>query len=189
MTGMKTRQARPAKAIALPTEIPASSWFAPPFLLILLLAVAFLVACGGGGNSPTEPQVLSVAVVEDQSFQLINSARGEEGVPQVTFDDQLSRIAREHSEAMRDRGFFSHTDPDGNGLRKRLKAHGVSFSAAGENLALVTDSSNPAGRAHQQLMASPEHRGVMLAERFRRAGVGVAQTGSNFWITHIYLKP
>lgn len=148
------------------------------------------MACGsGGGDSPTEPRILDVASVENQSFQLINGARSEEGVAQLAFDVELGRIAREHSEDMRDRGFFGHKDPDGNGLRKRLKAHGLAFSAAGENLALVSDSSNPAGLAHQQLMASPEHRDVMLAGRFVRAGVGVARAGDNFWITQIYLKP
>jgi uncharacterized protein YkwD len=156
--------------------------------LLVLLAAASLIGCGGG-DSPTDPQILNSAAVEDQSFQLINSARSGHGVALVVLDDQLSRIAREHSEAMRDQGFFSHTNPNGNGLRKRLRAHGVTFSSAGENLALINDSSNPAGLAHEQLMSSAEHRGVMLASRFVRAGVGVAQAGSNFWITQIYLKP
>lgn len=185
---MTTNRTRPARAVALSTENSASWRLTLQLLPLLFLAAASLMACGGG-DSPTDPQVLTVATVENQSFQLINNARGEEGIAQVTLDDQLSRIAREHSQAMRDRGFFGHTDPNGNGLRARLEAQGVSFSAAGENLALVNDSSNPAGRAHQQLMASPEHRDVMLAGRFVRAGVGVAQSGSNFWITQIYLKP
>lgn len=183
----------------MPTDRTRLTAFAIPFVhspgrlalhSLLALAALALVACGGsGGDSPTSPQVLSVSSVEDQSFQLINSARNQEGVAQVTFDSQLSDVAREHSEMMRDQGFFGHTDPNGNGLRKRLKAHGIAFSSAGENLALVNDSSNPAGLAHQQLLASPTHRDVMLAGKFARAGVGVARAGSNFWITQVYVKP
>lgn len=157
---------------------------------LLLLAVAAVVACSGGGSdSPTSPQILDATSVASQSFELINQARSSEGVGLVAFDSELSRIAREHSEKMRDRGFFSHQDPEGNGLRSRLKAHGVSFSAAGENLALVSDTGNPAGLAHQQLLASSEHRDVMLAKRFARAGVGVARSGGSYWITQVYLKP
>lgn len=184
---MRTK-VRPARVQVLPAETGSLLMI---MRFVLLLAAAAMVACGGsgGGSSPTAPQVLDVAAVESQSFQLINSARGAEGVGQLVFDDRLSQIAREHSEQMRDRSFFAHKDPDGNGLRSRLKAHGVTFSSAGENLALVHDTANPAGLAHQQLMASPEHRDVMLAGRFARAGVGVAQSGGSYWITQVFLKP
>ena len=155
---------------------------------VLLLAAVSVLACSGSG-SPTDPIAVGAASVESQSFQLMNSARAQKGVGQLAFDNELSRIARTHSEEMRDRGFFSHKNPDGKGLRNRLKANGVSFSSAGENLALVSDTGDPAGLAHQQLLSSPEHRDVMLAERFVRAGVGVARSGSTFWITQIYLKP
>lgn len=157
---------------------------------LLLLAVAGAIACSGnGGDSPTSPQIVTPAAVASQSFELINQARAGHGVSAVVLDGELSEIARKYSEQMRDRGFFSHQDPSGNGLRARLNAAGVPFSAAGENLALVADTANPAGLAHQQLLASPEHRDVMLAKRFELAGVGVAQSGSSYWITQIYLKP
>ena len=157
---------------------------------VLLAALAAIGCSGSGsGSGPTSPQLLDVATVESQSFELVNRARDDAGVGPLAFDAELSRIAREHSEQMRDRGFFSHKDPNGDGLRSRLKAHGVTFSAAGENLALVNDTGNPAGLAHRQLLDSPEHRDVMLAGRFVLGGVGVAQSGSSYWITQIFLKP
>ncbi|MFQ5528557.1 MAG: CAP domain-containing protein [Thermoanaerobaculia bacterium] len=161
------------------------------FLLpLLLIATAALTACGSGGNdSPTAPAAFNQAAVEDQSFQLVNQARLEEGLGTLSFDDELSRIAREHSNAMRDQRFFGHTDPEGNGLRSRLEAAGIAFSAAGENLAQVNHRSDPAGVAHQQLLASPEHRSVMLDGRFVRAGVGVASAGETVWITQVFLRP
>lgn len=187
---MSTSSYPRSKRVAASGFDPKSLWLLTVRFFVLLSAAAAIACSGGGsGSSPTSPQVLDVATVESQSFELINSARGESGVGQLAYDAELARIAREHSERMRDQGFFSHKDPGGDGLRSRLRAHGVAFSAAGENLALVNDTGNPAGLAHQQLLASPEHRDVMLAGRFVRGGVGVAQAGSSYWITQIFLKP
>lgn len=183
------RNSRPAESAAQRLDQNALRLLTLRFFV--LLAALAVIGCSGSGSdsSPTSPQLLDVATVESQSFELVNRARDDAGVGLLAFDAELSRIAREHSEQMRDRGFFSHKDPEGDGLRSRLKAHGVAFSAAGENLALVNDTGNPAGLAHQQLLDSPEHRDVMLAGRFVRGGVGVAQSGSSYWITQIFLKP
>jgi uncharacterized protein YkwD len=155
-------------------------------------AIALLgVACGGGSesNSPTTPLGTTVAEVEFESFQLVNAARNDSNVqPQLNLDDRVSRVAREHSEAMRDQGFFGHNGLAG-GIGARLRAAGVQFSTAGENLAKLSSVPNPAGEAHAQFMASPEHREIILDPRFRLAGVGVARSGSNYWLTQIYIRP
>jgi uncharacterized protein YkwD len=158
---------------------------------LLLAAVALLgIACGGGGaDSPSAPLGTKVSEVEYESFQLANAARRDSDVrPQLDLDDRVQRAARAHSEAMRDKGFFDHRGPDG-GIEARLRAAGVPFSAAGENLAKLTSVPNPAGQAHKQFMNSGPHREVMLDSRFRLAGVGVARSGDTYWITQTYIKP
>lgn len=159
---------------------------------LALAAIALLgVACGGGGDSsgPTAPNGASVAEVEFESFQLANSARSNSNVkPPLNHDEKLSRIARAHSEAMRDQDFFGHHGPDG-GLGARLRAAGIPFSTAGENLAKLISVPNPAGQAHAQFMDSPPHRDVMLDPRFRLAGVGVARSGNTYWLTQVYISP
>lgn len=157
--------------------------------LTLLALAALFSACGGSADGPTAPKALSDAAIADQSLQLVNRARGDEGLSALGADDGLSRIAREHSRAMRDHGFFGHTDPDGTGLRGRLARQGVVFSAAGENLAQVGGTSDPAGAAHEQLLESSEHRRILLDPRFVSAGVGVARDGETVWITQVYLRP
>ena len=160
-----------------------------------LLSLAFVgllgVACGGGGDSggPTAPLGTTVAEVEFESFQLANAARSESNVqPQLNLNDAIVRVARAHSESMRDQNFFGHQGPDG-GMRARLRAAGISFSIAGENLAKMTSVPNPAGQAHAQFMNSAEHRDVMLDPRFQLAGVGVARSGDTYWLTQIYIRP
>jgi uncharacterized protein YkwD len=159
--------------------------------LCLLAAIALLgAACGGGGpDSPTSPLGTTVAEVEFESFQLANSARQQNNVnPMLDLDDRVAGVARAHSEAMRDRGFFGHDGPDG-ALTARLRAAGVSFRGAGENLAKLTSVPNPAGYAHNQFLDSASHRTVMLNSKFRLAGVGVARSGDTYWLTQIYVRP
>lgn len=173
-------------------SLAASRYHRPKVALhlavLLLLAAALLVSCGSGG-SPTEPRTLRVSDVEGLSFDLVNAARAESGQNELAFDDELAKVARTHSRAMRDEGFFGHKDPSGNGLRKRLNENGVAFSSAGENLAQVNHGSNPAAVAHQQLMSSPEHRDIILTGKFTKVGVGVARSGDTFWFTQVFVKP
>ena len=161
------------------------------FGLYALAACAMLgVACGGGGDGagPTAPVGTSVAEVEYESLQLANSARRNSNVrPQLDLDEQVARVARAHSESMRDNGFFGHRGPNG-GITARLRAAGVSFSRAGENLAKLTSVPDPAGEAHRQFMNSSGHRDVMLDPQFRLAGVGVARSGDTYWVTQIYIR-
>lgn len=163
------------------------------FHLGLLLLAGFAVlgaACGGGGDGagPTAPLGTSVAEVEYESFQLANLARRDNVRPELDLDDSVVVVARAHSEAMRDNGFFGHNGPDGS-IAARLRAAGVSFSAAGENLAKLTSVPNPATVAHSQFMDSREHREVLLDSRFHLAGVGVARSGDTYWLTQIYVRP
>lgn len=155
-----------------------------------LAGIALLgVACGGGEDSPTTPHGTTVAEVEFRSFQLANSARSDSDVqPQLELAELITQVARAHSEAMRDQGFFGHNGSDG-GLGARLDAAGIPFRSAGENLAKLESVHDPAEQAHSRFMASPEHRDVILDSRFRLAGVGVARSGDDYWLTQIYIRP
>jgi uncharacterized protein YkwD len=157
--------------------------------MVLAAAASLLAACGGSSGSPTDPGGASVAQVEAQSFALVNQARQAEGVqPQLVHDPRLDEVARAYSEAMRDRGFFSHVDPEGHDFVFRLQQGGIGFRAAGENLARVMNASDPAAFAHQLFLENPAHRANILDPRLTDAGVGVAREGRTYWITQLYIR-
>ena len=70
-------------------------------------------------------------------------------------------------------GFFAHVDESGATPFDRMRAGGVNFRAAGENLALAPTVQI----AHDGLMNSPGHRANILNPRYRRIGIGVADGG------------
>lgn len=148
----------------------------------------------GGCNSslgPTSPESSQTpAEIEYQLLQLTNAARAAAGVePALTEDPRLTDVARDHSRAMRDQGFFGHVGPDGRTLRQRLEDAGIDYNRAAENLAQVTNVADPSSFAHDLLIDSERHRANILDPRFELVGIGVARSDDTFWITQIFIKP
>ena len=108
--------------------------------------------------------------------------------PSLVLGQDLSAIARQYSEQMRDQGFFSHVAPDGTTLKLRLEIAGVDYSSAGENIAQVSNAGNPAALAHELLMDSRRHRANILDPDFREVGIGVARSSNTFWITQVFVS-
>lgn len=153
------------------------------------MALGFCLLIGCSGSSSTTSPAAGQAELEHGSYQLVNAERTEAGVsPRLTRDAALDDIARQFSQSMRDEGFFSHVTPTGKTLRSRLAKEGYSFLVAGENIARVTNSPDPAAYAHSLLMDNPGHRGNILGPKFQRLGVGVAIDGQTVWITQIYVR-
>ena len=165
-------------------RVSSCSWLA-----VVLMSLA-VVSCGGGGEDGPTVAALTIAEVEVASFELLRAARSENGIAnELGFNRALGEVARAHSEAMRDQGFLAHTDPSGEGLRARLRAAGLSFASATENLVQVSHRSDPAALAHAELMASPEHRKQIVDSTFQLAGVGVARSADTYWFTQIFIEP
>jgi uncharacterized protein YkwD len=111
--------------------------------------------------------------LEAQMLAMVNEERRKAGLPALKPDPELTRVARAHSKDMFARGYFSHFTLEGKTLADRLKAGGVIFLNAGENLALA-----PTIRlAHSNLMNSPGHRANILNQSFGRLGIGVLDGG------------
>ena len=71
------------------------------------------------------------------------------------------------------RGYFAHDTPEGRDPFDRIRAGGVRFLTAGENLALARSVQI----AHTGLMNSPGHRANILRPEFGRVGIGIMDGG------------
>jgi uncharacterized protein YkwD len=111
--------------------------------------------------------------LEAQMLELVNQERAAAGLGPLAFDPELLPVARAHSVDMFARGYFSHHTPEGLSPFDRIRAAGVNFRTAGENLALAPTLPI----AHSGLMNSPGHRANILRPEFGRVGIGVMDGG------------
>lgn len=113
--------------------------------------------------------------LETQMLELLNQERAEQGLKPLMLDTALTRVARAHSVDMFQRGYFSHSSPEGSTPFDRIRAARIPFRTAGENLALAPTLKI----AHEGLMNSPGHRANILEPRFGRVGIGIMSGGVN----------
>lgn len=116
-----------------------------------------------------------------------NVFRAYNGLAPNKWDDTVALTARLHSEDMAVRNFFGHATPEPNSTTHgdRLKAQGVSFTLAAENLAA---GHTDALTAHMDLLNSPGHRANMLRDT-KEIGVGIHFGGSyTVYYTELFLS-
>jgi len=110
---------------------------------------------------------------ESRLFALVNEERTKRGIPALTWAPNIVPVSRAHAKDMWERHYFSHYSPEGEDVGDRLEAGGVSYTFAGENLALAPTVQT----AHTGLMNSDGHRANILEPSFKKVGVGVIDNG------------
>ena len=126
-------------------------------------------------NIPTNDS--SVIAYEKEVVRLVNEIRVKNGLKELTYDWELSRVARYKSQDMRDNKYFSHTSPVYGSPFQMIKNFGISYRSAGENIAkgYATPKAVVDG-----WMNSPGHRANILNASFTRIGVGYVADG-RYW--------
>lgn len=109
---------------------------------------------------------------EESLFMALNQMRAEKHLSSLQLDPLLTKIAREHSKAMVDVGYFGHLDPKGNDPYDRAIAENLTFNALAENLSFAPDATT----AHEGFLHSPEHLEAMISTKYSRVGIGVYDT-------------
>lgn len=110
---------------------------------------------------------------EERMLVLVNKEREAKGLVVLVMDEKLRLLARAYADDMLSRGYFSHYSPEGISPFDRMRQAGISYQAAGENLALAPN----VDLAMEGLMQSPGHRANILSRDFRKVGIGVIDGG------------
>ena len=127
----------------------------------------------------------STTMQEQKLLNLLNHDRAANGLPALTLDSELSRIARIKSQDMLAGGYFSHTSPTYGSVRDMLTRFGYPYSAASENIARHSTLE----KAQAALISSPGHRRNVLSTTFTKVGIGVATTPEGYvYITQIFCR-
>ncbi|MEV4427285.1 CAP domain-containing protein [Streptomyces sp. R-07] len=133
--------------------------------------------------APTRTTVTSTAdrgaAAEAEVLRLVNTERAKVGCTPVRADAQLASLAGAFSADMATRGFFDHTDPDGDTPWVRAQQAGIS-GMGGENIAR---GQVDAAAVMASWMNSDGHRANILNCDFTTLGVGVAFGDGGPWWT------
>ncbi|TDA69916.1 MAG: hypothetical protein D9V47_03770 [Clostridia bacterium] len=138
-------------------------------------------------GNPGSPSLLSgLTREESQLLDLINRERSQKGLPLLTLDPTLVRLARQKSQDMVDNNYFGHESPTYGKVGDMLKAAGVKYRLAAENIG----RGSSVATVHAMMMGSGPHRAAILSGKYSQVGVGVVRTRSGgVMVTEIFVAP
>lgn len=111
---------------------------------------------------------------EKEVVRLVNEHRRAAGLGDLSYDWQLSRVARYKSQDMKDNNYFSHTSPTYGSPFQMMRSFGITYRSAGENIAKGQATPHAVVTAW---MNSPGHRANILNSSFTHIGVGYVADG------------
>ncbi|NLN06347.1 MAG: hypothetical protein GX167_01840 [Firmicutes bacterium] len=119
------------------------------------------------------PGISGLTQAEKHMLELVNAERVKAGLAPLIVDMELVKLARLKSEDMVKNGYFSHQSPTYGSPFEMMKAAGITYRIAGENIA----GAPTVERAHSGLMNSPGHRANILHPAFTHVGIGIVNGG------------
>ena len=130
------------------------------------------------GQVLTIPQLDStVTKFENEVIRLVNEIRQQNGLKALTANWELSRVARYKSQDMLDNQYFAHNSPIYGTPFQMIKAFGISYRTAGENIAYGYTTPQAVVNGW---MNSSGHRANILNASYTQIGVGYVVKG-NYW--------
>jgi uncharacterized YkwD family protein len=125
-------------------------------------------------NEKVNENEAGLKAYEQQVVDLTNKERAKYGLPPLKVDLALSKVAREKSRDMAVNHYFSHNSPTYGSPFEMMRKFGISYTAAGENIA-------KGQRTPQEVVAawmnSAGHRANILNKNYTHIGVGFEENG------------
>ncbi|MDH3213992.1 MAG: CAP domain-containing protein [Myxococcales bacterium] len=126
--------------------------------------------------------------LEASLWQAVNAARARHHRIPLERRPDLDRVARAHSEDMARRQYLAHESPEGVDPLDRIQSGASSgFTLAAENVG-TTNRPDPNSEILRSWLASPVHRGNLLAPSFNATGVGISRAADGSLLyTQVYV--
>ncbi|CQR46253.1 Cysteine-rich secretory protein family protein [Paraliobacillus sp. PM-2] len=112
-----------------------------------------------------------------------NMEREKQGLSKLTIDSKLSEVAWYKSKDMQVNNYFSHTSPTYGSPFDMMREFGVSYTAAGENIAMGYPDAKSVVNGW---MNSEGHRKNILNENYTHIGVGFVKDG--YYVTQMFRR-
>ena len=122
-----------------------------------------------GSTIKLKPSAPSASSFEEQVVALVNQERKKAGLAPLTHRADIKNVAEKKAMDMINSNYFSHTSPNYGSPFDMLKAFGVSYRTAGENIAKGQKSPQEVMNAW---MNSSGHRANILNGSYTSIGVG-----------------
>ena len=126
----------------------------------------------------------SASAIEKAVLDLTNVERQKAGLKPLQMDENLMASARQKSADMSKNNYFDHNSPTYGSPFDQMKANGVSYRSAAENIAMGQRSAEEVVKGW---MESPGHRQNILTPEFTHIGIGFDQNG-NYWTQQFIQK-
>jgi uncharacterized protein YkwD len=160
--------------------------------LIGVLTLSLLAAAFGVPASAAAADAMTVPQAELRMVDVLNADRAKAGLVPLRVDTRLMTIARNRSNDMSAKNYFSHTQPDGRDIFDLIAAAKITWYGAGEIIAWnnypTLETSIQA--ANTGWLNSSGHRPLIMSASYNYVGVGLALqagTGKKYW-TAVFLK-
>lgn len=151
------------------------------FLLFYVMAFcsSSILSAPPGRSFDLDPGGMERAI-----YKQINAYRARRGLEKLRWDDRMADQARVHSRNMaRGRQGFGHS-----GFKQRIRATGLRFSSAAENVGQNRGYEDPADEAIAGWLNSHGHRENIEGD-YNATGVGVARSrNGTFFFTQIFME-
>lgn len=131
----------------------------------------------GQSGTGSDSQKADNPSFEEQVVALVNEQRAANGLQPLTLSSALSNAARAKSQDMHDNHYFAHESPTYGSPFEMLTSFGISYRAAGENIAMGYATPEAVMNAW---MNSSGHRANILNASYTQIGVGYVADG-NYW--------
>ena len=122
---------------------------------------------------------------EQKLLNLINEDRAKNGLPALTLDPELSKLAQLKSDDMNSNNYFAHESPTYGTAGQMLDSFNYNYQGVGENIAHHSNVE----KAEAAFMSSDGHRHNILGSQWDKVGIGISVDQNGYvYVTELFAR-